>query len=205
MKQTKKFVEIMGDYDLPDGVYFIAGTSDSEVNTKTYARYTPGMTEAPIKADYIGVKLGRHAIAVALKDLPGNEDGELEILPLLGHTAPEFSEHYSWDKKQDRYRFNPFADFDGKGNTERLKEYGSEIGIPEGEWVPSLGELNLLDRASYRINKAIELVGGSPIKGLYASSTMSSQHLGWLFNIEHHSVLYSFNDSHYRVRTVAAF
>ena len=70
--------------------------------------------------------MGNRAIAVALHDLPGDNNGELQLLP-RDHTSPETSEHYSRDDEADKYRFNAFEDFDGKGNTERLKEYGSKI------------------------------------------------------------------------------
>ena len=39
---------------LPDGVYFIAGATEGEVNTKTYAKYDPSMTAAPFPTKRIG-------------------------------------------------------------------------------------------------------------------------------------------------------
>lgn len=163
---------------LPDGVYFIAGGTEGEVNTKTYAKYDPSMNAAPFPTKYIGVKLGHRAVAVAIEDLPGDNDGELQLLP-RDHTSPETSEHYSWDDEADKYRFNAFEDFDGKGNTERLKEYGSKIEVPEGEWIPSMGELGLLMMHATDVNRAIELAGGKPIKGWHSSSTENSQYGAW--------------------------
>lgn len=160
---------------IPDGVYFIAGATEGEVNTKTYAKYDPSMTAAPFPTKYIGVKLGHRAIAVSLEDLPGDSNGELQLLP-SDHTSPETSEHYSWDSEKDEFRFNVFEDFDGKGNTERLKEYGSKIEVPEREWIPSMGELGLLMMHATDVNRAIELAGGKPIKGWYWSSTEHSQY-----------------------------
>ena len=163
---------------LPDGVYFIAGATEGEINTKTYAKYDPSMTAAPFPTKYIGVKLGHRTVAVALEDLPGDSDGELQLLP-RDYTDPEISEHYSWDDEADKYRFNAFEDFDGKGNTERLKEYGSKIEVPEGEWIPSMGELGLLMMHATDVNRAIELAGGKPIKGWHWSSTEYSQNNAW--------------------------
>lgn len=160
---------------IPDGVYFIAGATEGEVNTKTYAKYDPSMTAAPFPTKYIGVKLGHRTVAVALEDLPGDSNGELQLLP-SDHTSPETSEHYSWDSEKDEFRFNVFEDFDGKGNTERLKEYGSKIEVPEREWIPSMGELGLLMMHATDVNRAIELAGGKPIKGWYWSSTEHSQY-----------------------------
>ena len=85
---------------LPDGVYSIAGATEGEVNTKTYAKYDPSMTAAPFPTKYIGVKLGHRTVAVALEDLPGDKYGELQLLP-SDHTSPETSEHYCCDDEAD--------------------------------------------------------------------------------------------------------
>lgn len=158
--------------DLPDGVYFIAE------NRTSYQLMTDDDTAPQFPAKYIGVKLGHRTVAVALEDLPGDNNGELQLLP-RDHTSPETSEHYSWDDEADMYRFNAFEDFDGKGNTERLKKYGSKIEVPEGEWIPSMGELGLLMMHATDINRAIELAGGKPIKGWHWSSTEYSQYGAW--------------------------
>lgn len=190
---------------IPDGVYFIAGGTEDEINTKTYAKYDPSMTAAPFPAKYIGVKLGHRTVAVALEDLPGDKDGELQLLP-RDHTSPEASEHYSWNNEADECRFNAFENFDGKANTERLKEYGSKIEVPEGEWIPSMGELALLMMHATDINRAIELAGGKPIKGWHWSSTENSQTGAWLVNFSDGNTYYNGSKFiSYAVRAVAAF
>ena len=158
--------------DLPDGVYYIAE------NRTSYQLMTDDTTAPQYPAKYIGVKVGQRAIAVALKDLPGDNDGELQLLP-RDHNSPETSEHYTYDKEADDYRFNAFEDFDGQANTERLKEYGCTIDLPEGEWIPSMGELALLMMHASKVNRAIELAGGEPIKGWRWSSTENSQGGAW--------------------------
>lgn len=189
---------------LPDGVYFIAGGTESEVNTKTYAKYNPSMTAAPFPTKYIGVKLGHRTVAVALEDLPGDTNGELQLLP-HDNTSPEISEHYSWDDEADKNRFNAFEDFDGKGNTERLKEYGSKIEVSRGEWIPSMGELGLLMMHATDVNRAIELAGGKPIKRWYWSSTEVSQSNAWLVNFSDGYTSGSIKYNSSAVRAVAAF
>lgn len=189
---------------IPDGVYFIAGGTEGEINTKTYAKYDPSMAAAPFPTKYIGVKLGHRTVAVALEDLPGDKDGELQLLP-RDHTSPETSEHYSWNDEADEYRFNAFEDFDGKGNTERLKEYGSKIEIPEGEWIPSMGELALLMMHATDVNRAIELAGGKRIKGWRWSSTEYSQYYAWGVNFSNGNTLYNGKYHSVAVRAVAAF
>lgn len=189
---------------LPDGVYFIAGTSDGEISTKTYAKYDPSMAAAPFPTKYIGVKLGQRSVAVALEDLPGDKDGELQLLP-RDHTSPETSEHYSWNDEADECRFNIFEDFNGKDNTERLKEYGSTISLPEGEWIPSMGELGLLMMHAADVNRAIELAGGKPIKGWHWSSTENSQSHAWSVYFSDGLTSNGGKCGSFAVRAVAAF
>lgn len=189
---------------IPDGVYFIAGGTEGEINTKTYAKYDPSMTAAPFPTKYIGVKLGHRTVAVALEDMPGDKDGELQLLP-RDHTSPETSEHYTWNDEANEYQFNAFEDFDGKGNTERLKEYGSKIEVPEGEWIPSMGELALLMMHATEVNRAIELAGGKPIKGWHWSSTEVSQGGAWYVYFSYGYASTSLKHLSYAVRAVAAF
>ena len=182
---------------IPDGVYFI--TEDGDRIPYIYKDQT-----APTNTIRIGVKMGNRAIAVALHDLPGDNNGELQLLP-RDYTSPETSEHYSWDDEADKYRFNAFEDFDGKGNTERLKEYGSKIEVPEREWIPSMGELGLLMMHATEVNRAIELAGGKPIKGWHWSSTEYSQNYAWHVSFSDGYTDGSSKYTSYAVRAVAAF
>ena len=153
---------------------------------------------------YIGVKVGQRAIAVALKDLPGDNDGKLRLFT-RDHTSSEISTHYSYNKEANDCCFNAFEDFDGKANTERLKEYGCTIDIPDDEWIPSMGELALLMMHASKVNKAIELAGGEPIKRWHWSSTEHSQNYVWGVNFS--DVIPSYNCKLYSeaIRTVTSF
>ena len=184
--------------NLPDGVYFIAE------NRTSYQLMTDDNTAPHFPTKYIGVKMGQRSIAVALKDLPGDNDGVLRLLP-REHTSPETSEHYSYDKAADKYRFNAFEDFDGQANTERLKGYGCTIALPEGEWIPSMGELALLMMYATKVNRAIELVGGEPINGWHWSSTEYSQRSTWGVYFSNGSTISNSKCNLHAVRTVTAF
>ena len=184
--------------DLPDGVYFIAE------NRTSYQLMTDGTTAPHFPTKYIGVKVGQRAIAVALKDLPGDNDGVLRLLP-REHTSPETSERCSYDTASEDYRFNAFEDFDGQANTARLKEYGCTIDLPEGEWIPSMGELALLMMHASKVNRAIELAGGEPIEGWHWSSTERSQCSAWYVSFSSGSTNYYGKYVFYAVRTVSTF
>lgn len=171
-KAAKALNKAKSNENLPDGVYFIAE------NHTNYQLMTDDTTpHFPTK--YIGVKLGQRAIAVALKDLPGGNDGKLQLFS-ENHTSPKTSDHYSYNNKTNKCMFNVLEDFNGQDNTERLKGYGCTINLPEGEWIPSIGELSLLMMHTSKVNRAIELAGGKPIKGWHWSSTEYSQNHAWV-------------------------
>lgn len=189
---------------LSDGVYFIADEECDKVYARNYCKYRSDMTIAPFPTKYIGVKMGQRAIAVALKDLPGDDDGGLKLLP-TDHTSPKISEHYSYDIETRSFRFNAFEDLDGKANTARLKEYGCTIDLPEGEWIPSTGELALLMIHAGMVNRAIELAGGEPIKGWRLSSTEQSQSFAWFVNFSDGNTSNNYKCQSCAVRAVSTF
>ena len=184
--------------DLPDGIYFIAE------NHTNYQMMTDDNTAPSFPVKYIGVKFGQRTIAVALKDLRGGNDGKLQLLPKF-HTSPKTSDHYSYNNKTDKYMFNVLEDFNGQANTERLKRYGCAISLPEGEWIPSVGELSLLMMHTSKVNRAIELAGGEPIKGGYWSSTEYNELNVWgIYFADGHAYI-SDKCSSNAVRTVTTF
>ena len=191
--------EITGsNAELPDGVYFI---SDNHAN---YQLMTDDNTVPSFHVKYIGVKLGQRAISVVLKDLPGDNDGKLQLLP-ANHTSPQTSDYYSYNNKTDKYRFNVLEDFNGQANTERLKGYGARISLPEGEWIPSIGELSLLMMHTSKVNRAIEIARGEPIKGGHLSSTEYNALNTWCVYFEDGHAYISDKCSSNAVRTVTTF
>lgn len=181
-----------------DGIYFITE------NRTNYQLMTDDNTAPHFPTKYIGVKVGQRAIAVALKDIPSDTYGECQLLPRK-HTSPGTNEHYTYDRETDKYRVNAFEDFDGQTNAERLKGCGCTIDLPEGEWIPSMGELALLMMHASKVNRAIELAGGEPIKGWHWSSTENSQCCAWAVCFSSGYLNHSNKYNLYAVRTVSAF
>lgn len=182
---------------IPDGVYFITEDGDR-------IPYIHKNQKAPTNTIRIGVKMGNRAIAVALEDLPGNSYGELQLLP-RNHTSPETSKHYTYNKETDSYRFSAYEDFNGKQNTERLKEYSCTIDFADDEWLPSVGELGILMMNATDVNRAIELAGGEPIKSWYWSSTEYSQNDAWFVHFSDGYTDSNLKCDSFAVRAVAAF
>ena len=100
-------------------------------------------------------------------------------------------------------------DIDGRGNTERLVARNPKLKnlLEDGEYIPSLGQLNLMAHYKDSINDALEYIGAEPLvsSAWYWSSTEYSQNNAWYVSF---SSGYAYSINKYgsnRVRAVAAF
>lgn len=91
------------------------------------------------------------------------------------------------DKTGDQNRFRKtfweaMADWDGQGNTESMKSYlNPKINLEEFEYIPSVAQLHLILLNINEINKALEYVGGTPLKdNYYWSSAELSSSRSWI-------------------------
>ena len=118
----------------------------------------------------VAVKMGDRIATVALHDAADGEEIALTTDTPCGSEKffhPDF--------------FDAITDWDGEANT---KDYGDllnpEIGLKEGQYIPSLAQLHLILLNIKEVNKALEAVGGSPMrKEWYWSSTEYSAHYSW--------------------------
>ena len=118
----------------------------------------------------VAVKMGDRIATVALHDAADGEEIALTTDTPCGSEKffhPDF--------------FDAITDWDGESNT---KDYGDllnpEIGLKEGQYIPSLAQLHLILLNIKEVNKALEAVGGSPMrKEWYWSSTEGSAHGSW--------------------------
>ena len=121
----------------------------------------------------VAVKMGERIATIALHDAANGEEIALTKDEESGTTAfyrPDF--------------YDAITDWDGEANT---KDYGDslnpEIGLKEGQYIPSLAQLHLILLNIKEVNKALEAVGGSPMrKEWYWSSTENSATSSWLVN-----------------------
>lgn len=187
---------------LQDGVYFI---SIDENGNKEYTPLTQETESAPAQTKYIGIKMGDRAIAVTLQDLPGDRDGELELIPYGKNKCPRTGDHYTYDDEKDEWRYNAFEDFNGEENTKRLMECGCQILLPEGTWIPSMGQLGIMMMNAGKLNRALELAGGKPMKYWFWSSTENNAATAWFVNFSNGGVNFDSKSNSYAVRAVAAF
>lgn len=119
----------------------------------------------------VAVKMGDRIATVALHDAANGEE-----IALTKDEESGTTEFYRPDF------FDAITDWDGEANT---KDYGEalnpEIGLKEGQYIPSLAQLHLILLNIKEVNTVLEAVGGSPMrKEWYWSSTEYSANYSWI-------------------------
>ena len=146
---------------------------------------------------YIGLKHGYMSFAISLT--------EHDSVKLLDDDSREESGSGTYYERECDALF----DIDGRGNTERLVARNPKLKnlLEDGEYIPSLGQLNLMAHYKDSINDALEYIGAEPLvsSAWYWSSTEYSQNNAWYVSF---SSGYAYSINKYgsnRVRAVAAF
>lgn len=149
---------------LPDGVYLI----DTKGNAVLYDwKDTESININDIA--YVGIVQGGHSVAIALRDVSDDE------ITLTEKKIKKYNADYIVDYE------DVLQDWDGKGNTERLKQIGLNpaIKLKYDEYIPALAELYLICLNQKYINAALRFVGGQELEGWYWSSTEYSTAHEW--------------------------
>ena len=174
--------------DIPDGVYLI-------YNDRHYEPFSGNNSKKEVK--YIGLKHKDVVFAISLKD---NENVQL----LDDDSKGEQKEKVYYSRECDA-----LFDFDGRKNTERLVVRNPKLKnlLEDGEYIPSLGQLNLMAHYKDSINDALEYIGAEPLasSAWYWSSTEGSQSNAWYVNFSNGTTINGGKYSSGRVRAVAAF
>lgn len=146
---------------------------------------------------YIGLKHGYMSFAISLT--------EHDSVQLLDDDSREESGSGTYYERECDALF----DIDGRGNTERLVARNPKLKnlLEDGEYIPSLGQLNLMAHYKDSINDALEYIGAEPLvsSAWYWSSTEGSQSCAWHVNFSNGSTLSNNKYGSLRVRAVAAF
>ena len=119
-------------------------------------------------AAYVGVVQGSHSVAIALYNASENE------------ITLTVNDNKGDGVYKDNY-IEAVQDWDGKGNTERLKKIGLNpvIQLNDDEYIPTLAELYIICLNQKYINAALRFVGGQELTGWYWSSTEYSATSAW--------------------------
>ncbi|MCM1020854.1 MAG: hypothetical protein NC403_01455 [Muribaculaceae bacterium] len=178
---------------LSDGIYVVY--ADGKIQKFPGERLIS--TDAEVTG--IAIKQGERALTVALHDADNGNDVTL--------TVNEDTTDY--DGYIDTY-IDAVADWNGKTNTEHLKEIGLNpaIKLKDGEYIPSVAEMYLIYTNRKAINAALRFVGGQEIPGKwYLTSTEGSATDAWHLHLSNGN-LGSWRtkaSSKGRVRPVSAF
>lgn len=119
---------------------------------------------------YIGLKHRYMSFAISLT--------EHDIVQLLDDDSREESGSGTYYERECDALF----DIDGRGNTERLVARNPKLRnlLEDGEYIPSLRQLNLMAHYKDSINDALEYIGAKPLgSAWYWSSTEDSQNYAW--------------------------
>lgn len=119
---------------------------------------------------YIGLKHRYMSFAISLT--------EHDIVQLLDDDSREESGSGTYYERECDALF----DIDGRGNTERLVARNPKLRnlLEDGEYIPSLRQLNLMAHYKDSINDALKYIGAEPLASAWFwSSTESSQYNAW--------------------------
>ena len=174
---------------LADGVYLI----DTNGNA---VRYKGEKTESVNDTAYIGIVQGSHSVAIALRDVCDYKTTLTSKKSNIRHSDYKYT------------YMDAVQDFDGKRNTERLKQINlnPSIQLKDGEYIPTLAELYVICLNQKAINEAMRFVGGQELKGCYWSSTAFSNIVSWYLDLDsglaiHYTMLSQMSN----VRLVSSF
>lgn len=174
---------------VPDGIYLVYEGGGHRVFTGN----NPVCEAEGVK--YIGVAHDGHSFCIALKSLGRG--------PLIKDRTKCPDTHILYVKDEIEAYFN----WDYVKQTKLIQELGTEVPLPDDEYIPSVPMLLLMAYLKERINKALAFVGGEPLEDvLYWSSLLMGFCTAWYVSLEIGGVCFDYNDQkEYAVRTVTAF
>lgn len=170
-----------------DGLYLIYGNGHAEPFTGENFKKN---------VRYIGLKHKDVSFAISL--------AEHDSVQLLDDDSREESGSETYYECECDALF----DIDGRGNTERLVARNPKLRnlLEDGEYIPSLSQLNLMNHYMDELNKAFAYVSASPLSlAGYWSSTENSQNYAWYVYFSSGGTLSDNKCYNYRVRTVIDF
>ena len=196
------------------------GTDNIEKNSCCDNRVGVGIVAAPSPYSFIKEKIcifDTYKKEIVAKEDVGNHDKDnLEVVVLHQNGAFIVSKHgtkrFRLETKNETNNYisegcKALFDFDGKKNTELLVKAGLNIELPEGYYMPSLGELVVMRRNIEEVNDCLKLVGGDEFDmgSNYWSSTEYNSSYAWYVYFNSGYVYYNSKNSRSVTRAVAAF
>ena len=170
-----------------DGLYLIYGNGHAEPFTGENFKKN---------VRYIGLKHKDVSFAISLT--------EHDRVQLLDDDSRKESGSETYYERECDALF----DINGRGNTERLVVRNPKLRnlLKDGEYIPSLRQLNLMAHYKDSINDALKYIGAEPLASAWFwSSTESSQHIAWRVNFSTGGTVGNYKYISFRVRAVIDF
>lgn len=170
-----------------DGLYLIYGNGHAEPFTGENFKKN---------VRYIGLKHKDVSFAISLT--------EHDSVRLLDNDSRKESGSETYYERECDALF----DIDGRGNTERLVARNPKLRnlLEDDEYIPSLGQLNLMAHHMDELNKAFAYVSASPLSSArYWSSTEYSKVSAWFVSFSIGGTHSNIEYNSYRVRAVIDF
>ena len=162
-------VPVVVETPRPDGVYFIFtdGSSFLYKGLNGEVKSYPG-DQLKMTVAYIGIKMGETKVAVSL----GEEAGTL-----VKKDAKVLDEEPSYCSNWEQARL---FHLNGKEDTDYIIKQGTDIELSDGEYIPSLFELQIIFLFRKWVDEALDIVEGELLKDdWYWSSTSRSANYAW--------------------------
>lgn len=175
---------------IPNGIYIMY----DDGTCKPYTGNNPESDKDG--AVLVGVAVDGHTYGVTLKDKGS--------FSLVRNTDDCPEEHPLYRERQ----CDALSDWDFIERTKHIQEVGTDIPLEEGEYVPSLPVLvNMCHHADKGLNKALEFIGGEPLKmdEDYLSSTEYDRGSARFVNFGNGITYNNYKYYGYVVRAVTAF
>lgn len=194
--------------------------NENNVGTGSCGSSIANIIEVPVPAFYTGEKVFIYDYYkkefVTKEDVVNHDKDNLEVIVCHQNGVFVVAKHDTKSFKletedaTDNYideECKALFDFNGKKNTELLIKAGLNIDLPEGYYMPSLGELVVMRRNIEEVNECLKLVGGDELNldSGYWSSTEYYRNLAWGVDFNSGNVGYSNKNGQYVTRAVAAF
>ena len=106
---------------------------------------------------------------------------------LKGEELPMFSDDSHPEDTSTFYKceIEALNDFDMKSCTEHLRKAGIAFELDADLYIPTAGQLAAMFLFRKELNKALEMVGGTPMKeGIYWSSSEANAWISWYVNFD---------------------
>lgn len=193
VKTGKTDTAVALDLTPADGVYLVTrdGRADKFTGTNIILD-----SDNPVIG--IGVKQGDRGVIIALKDVAGG--GNVTLTKRLGTTD---------DGSYIPEPIDAVADWNGKANTDHLREIGLNpaIALNDDQYIPSVGEMYLIYTHRREINAALRHVGGMEIPDeWYLTSTALNATCTWTLHLSGGNLYWDAKTrGEARVRLVSAF